>query len=186
MASFCIFAAGADKCSNSYMAHGRVVRWPVGGREGRYWNLISLIFHMLITEFVGGCCLLRSSAIPRSRDQVSKGFCGFLCDGRQVTNAGLREETREGAKGGNFLLGLDREPLLDPANPFFFFFKIIKSRGCQPSYCNVWRICTKVKDIHYYFQWWRGKYCRNKRCVIALVIVWILDIFFRGKKKTRR
>lgn len=69
----------------------------------------------------GGMLPARSSAIPRSLNQASGGFCGFLCGGRQVNDAGLREEMREGAKGGNFLLGLDREPLSDPANPFFFF-----------------------------------------------------------------
>lgn len=117
----------------------------------------------------GGMLPARSSAIPRSLNQASGGFCGFLCGGRQVNDAGLREEMREGAKGGNFLLGLDREPLSDPANPFFFFFsKIIKSCGCQPSCCNVWRVCTKVKGSHYYFQRCGGQCCRNKRCVIAL------------------
>lgn len=116
----------------------------------------------------GGMLPARSSAIPRSLNQASGGFCGFLCGGRQVNDAGLREEMREGAKGGNFLLGLDREPLSDPANPFFFFSKIIKSCGCQPSCCNVWRVCTKVKGSHYYFQRCGGQCCRNKRCVIAL------------------
>ena len=49
-------------------------------------------------------CLLESLAVPVGIEQVSKLFSrSCLRGGSQMADAGLREETKEGAEGGDFV-----------------------------------------------------------------------------------
>lgn len=76
---------------------------------------------MPIIELVKEFSLLEGLAIPKSVKQASKLLYRSSC-GRKMTDVGLREKTRNGAKGANFIRFRLRTTLGSSEHSCFFLF----------------------------------------------------------------
>lgn len=161
------------------------VRWSVGRRSRQVGKCDFIdISNADYMEFVGEFCLLESLAVPVSFKQVSKHFSrSCLRGGGRMTDAGLSggEKNKGRCQRRGFVRLRLRTTFGSSKHSFSLrWFKAV----CQPSCCNVWRVYTEMKDIHLYSQWWREKKNdRSEKCVSALAIMWILDIFSEAKSR---
>lgn len=121
--------------------------------------------------------------MPKSVKQVSKHFHGScLCGGRQMTDVGLREEAKESAKGRNFTRFRLRTTF--GCSEHSFSLRSFEAVGAGQVPVTYEESSQTGKASIFTLNGGEGKNRRYKRCVIALVIVWILD-FFSGIKSHR-
>lgn len=172
------------QCSSWHVV--REVRWSVERRRRRQVVKCDFIdiSNADYMEFVGEFCLLESLAVPASVKQVSKHFSrSRLRGGSQMTDAGLREKktkTKEGAKGGDFVRFRLRTTFGSSKHSFSLrWFKL-----CASQVAVMYEESTqKWKTSIFTLNGRERKNDRSKKCVLALAILWILDIFSEAKSR---